>query len=234
MVVRMRTAIFSLVGLLAVVLAAGPIFRLGEETYHYYGWKQYPPYRWRLTVVLATSDGLRSYSGVYENSDTVAGPGMRFGPGSGSTCVQGDAIPIAVTRRSTVYVLPWREDSWDWSRYAPQAILAKPIGDNAQRAVVMQRLRGTAVLLRDNDNTGPGWPTFIRLPSATAGRLLPFADPDNLGPGIRVARVMVSMTRDPVTRPLRHLKERLLEDLSPGSDPARAEYLSQPTSYSGC
>jgi hypothetical protein len=230
--VRTKAAILGLTGLLLVIIAAGPIVRSVKGTYEYYGWKQYPPYRWRLTVELATPAGLRSYSGVYENQDSVAGPGMRFAPGSSSTCVQGDAIPIALDRRSTVYVLPWREDNWDWSRYAPQAILATPIGDHAKRALAMARLHGSAVLPRDNNRTEIGWPSFIRLPGKSGRALLPIVDPDHLGPGIRVARVTVSTTRDAVTRPLRPSIKKLLESLPAGTDSGRAEYLSQPTSSS--
>lgn len=231
---RTRTAVGGLAGLLALALAAGPIFHAGKKAYEYYGWKNYPPYRWRLTVVLATPVGSRSYSGVYENRDSVAGPGMMFAPGGGSSCVRGDAIPIRIDPLSTVYVLPWREDDWDWSRYAPQAILTEPTADHAQRAIAMARLHGSAVLPRESGRTGAGWPTFIRLPGLSDRGPLPSIDPDDLGPGIRVSRVIVSMTRDPVTRPLRSSMKRLMEELPPGTDPARAEYLSQPTSFSGC
>lgn len=169
-----------------------------------------PTYRYRLTVEVETPQGPRSGSSVIE-VQTAVSQGIPS-PGSVSHRVRGEAVAVDLPGGETLFALLRSENDIDWAKrvmfmLAPEA--PKTAQDPFQaRYDAMLTLEGSIVLPRM-------WPPVGHLPERSAYPIMATfrdltdrwsveeVDPDNLavsfGQGVRLKRITVQMTDDPVT-----------------------------------
>jgi hypothetical protein len=171
-------------------------------------------YRYRLTVEVDTPEGLKSGSSVIQ-VDTSKSSGLE---GSHiDTRVTGDAVAVDLPGGETLFAL------LDKAQNVVACGTLPPGRKNAQAAAAghydpdewreeiedIKARPGTCDLPRmgpspfPNDPMIDQWPTLVHFRDIRDPRTLERVNPDNpaatLGPGIRIRRIIVQMTDDPVT-----------------------------------
>lgn len=156
--------------------------------------RYYPTYRYRLTVEVDTPSGVKFGSSVIQvrSWDQAGFPGPEAG-GFRSE-VKGEAVAVDVAPGLTLFALLRSEHSVDWATFATEGI------DRDDRAV--------HTLPRWKKNPGTGetysrYPMLVRFRDIHDPKSVELVDPDNLaatfGPGFKLRRIAVQLTRDPVT-----------------------------------
>lgn len=172
-----------------------------------------PAYRYRLTVEVETPEGLRTGSSVIEVETSVASSFSIPSPGLVSHRVRGEAVAVDLPGGRTLFALLRSENDIDWASrvmfmLAPEA--PKTASDPFQaRFDNMLKLKRSIVLPRT-------WPPVAHLPESSAYPMLVtfdnLADPSSVeqvdpsdfaasfGEGVRLKRITVQLTDDPVTK----------------------------------
>lgn len=171
-----------------------------------------PDYRYRLTVEVDTPQGVRSGSSVIEVQTSVASEYAIPSPGAVSHRVRGEAVAVDLPNGRTLFALLRSDNDIDWASRA-MFMLAPDGPRDAKDSFVARydnllRLKGTLVLPRT-------WPPQAHLSERSAyPMLVTFADerdpasvtevdPDDLaasfGAGVKLRRITVALTDDPVT-----------------------------------
>ncbi|MFA5969201.1 MAG: hypothetical protein WC816_08170 [Sphingomonas sp.] len=156
--------------------------------------RYYPTYRYRLTVEVDTPSGVKFGSSVIQvrSWDQAGFPGPEAG-GFRSE-VKGEAVAVDVAPGQTLFALLRSEHSVDWATFATAEI------NRDDRAV--------HTLPRWKKNPGTGetysrYPMLVRFRDIHDPKSVELVDPDDLaatfGPGFKLRRIAVQLTRDPVT-----------------------------------
>lgn len=160
--------------------------------------RHYPPYRYRLTAIVETPEGVRTGSSVIEVRWTEAGSAFGIQSGAGFS-VKGEAVAVDLPGGQTLFVLLRSAGNSDWAAWALQDVvpnLKDPRGADRQPHPVPRRVE---VLREQVDN----YPLFVRFRNLAVPKSVEAVDPDDLsttfGAGYRLKSLTVQMTGDPVT-----------------------------------
>lgn len=186
-----------------------------------------PDYRYRLTVEIETSEGVRTGSSVIEVSTAVAGRNSIPTPGVVSHRLRGEAVTVDLGTRGLLFALLRSDDNSDWASnvmfgFAPEMPAVydsdgkfdstahfharfTAMLKNREPIVLPQRFRGSRYI-----EGGFARPMLVRFADIADPTTVEKVDPDNLaasfGPGVKIKRIIVQLTDDPVTTGIeRHL-----------------------------
>jgi len=161
---------------------------------------RYEEFRYRMTVEVETPQGLRAGSGVIEVK--LSDPGWGGMPTEGTSArVRGEAVTVDLPGGRVLFALLRSPFNYDAAAVYPYDAL-KPSRYRGEYALVertkeMKRIRGAGVL---PEKSYPRLVTFDDLADPASVRLV---DSENLaatfGEGVRLRRITVQITHDPVT-----------------------------------
>ena len=185
---------------------------------------RFPPFRYRMTVEVETPQGLRTGSAVREVDLTPAEWTL---PDSGvvSLRVRGEAVAIDLPGGRTLYALLRSPDSVDYASHIaldtllpvePGARLGFSSGNRYDpiapefaaafaKMLTSQEVREVPRESADRWTGGPpdGWPLLVTFRDPADPASVERVDPDDpaaqLGEGVRIRRITLAITDDPVT-----------------------------------
>jgi hypothetical protein len=161
--------------------------------------------RYRVTVVVDTPAGVRTGSSVWEvvSTDGPAFPGPEAG--SVSSTLRGEAVAVDLPQGTLFALMRAPGGSGDYAVHLVQQHLAK----YPQRGVNLvpqdwrenrRRIQKSGVSF---DLAEDEYPLLVRFRNISDPRSVEKVDPANLaeafGPGVRLRRITIKMTSDPVT-----------------------------------
>lgn len=208
---------------MAIVLVATLVTGCGQTgadgvTRNASGGRDWPPYRYRLSVEVNTPQGLRTGSSVIEVRVHKAGQYTIPSPGSIISTLRGEAVAVDLPHGRTLYALLRSEEDADWAKDILQSVIKQQtINDRLQSpdpfATDMERilaLRGTQELPRVRSASGrptgateSSYPLLVAFTNDSDPRTIKRVDPeiiqDNFGTGITLRRIIIERTNDPVT-----------------------------------
>jgi hypothetical protein len=178
-----------------------------------------PDYRYRLTVEVETPEGLKTGSSVVEVSTSTTSSTSIPSPGAVRHRLNGEAVTIDLGQRGTLFALLRSDVEVDWPtnllfRLAPAVRVDDENGkydsDASFRAryEAMLQNRGLIVLPKTFQNNRvlsdmPARPMLVRFRDINDPTTVERVDPDDLaasfGEGVKLRRVTVQLTDDPVT-----------------------------------
>lgn len=165
-------------------------------------------YRYRMTVYVDTPAGPRSGSSVIEVVSSPAAP-----MGSSQNDVRGEAVAVDLPGGTLFALLRSPTDRSAAAHYVGHAFASALPADQDWRVGIdnLKRQTAPAPLPRD------ALPTLVRFRDPADARTIEVLSPSNLaagfGPGVRLNRVEIQMTDDPVTSTI----ERRLPNFRAGS-----------------
>ncbi|MDX3911625.1 MAG: hypothetical protein QHC67_17715 [Sphingobium sp.] len=174
--------------------------------------KSYAPFRYRLTVEIATPQGLRTGSCVIEVTAGEVGTTL----GGASAEARGEAVAVDIAPGQTLFVLLRSDASYGWAAGIMSGVTPKANDLSIPRE---ERFRARIDAVRANHklNVVPRWfaprndvdapvtgyPIMVRFRDTRDPKTVELVDPDNLaisfGPGVTLRRITVQLTDDPVT-----------------------------------
>jgi len=161
--------------------------------------RYYPTYRYRLTVEVDTPTGLKTGSSVIEvRSWHQAGfPGPEAG-GFRSE-VTGEAVAVDVAPGQTLFALLRSEGDVDWASFATAGIDRGDPRVHALPRWAKSEWQDKKTLLYRKSN----YPILVRFAEINDPKTVELVDPDDLpatfGPGFRLRRITVQLTRNTIT-----------------------------------
>lgn len=179
-----------------------------------------PDYRYRLTVEVETPEGLKTGSSVIEVSTSMTSSTSIPSPGAVRHRMSGEAVTIDLGQHGTLFALLRSDVDVDWATNL-LFLLAPEVGavqdENGKydsdasfraryeamlqnrRLIVLPKTFHTISVLRDM----PARPMLVRFRDITDPTTVERVDPDDLaasfGEGVKLRRVTVQLTDDPVT-----------------------------------
>jgi hypothetical protein len=179
-----------------------------------------PDYRYRLTVEVETPEGLKTGSSVIEVSTSTTSSTSIPSPGAVRHRLNGEAVTIDLGQHGTLFALLRSDVEVDWPtnllfRLAPQVRVNDENGkydsDASFRAryEAMLQNRRPIVLPKNFNNISvlrdmPARPMLVRFRDINDPTTVERVDPDALaasfGEGVKLRRVTVQLTDDPVTK----------------------------------
>lgn len=189
----------------------------------------FPPFRCRMTVEVETPEGLRTGSAVREvdYTDLLSSPLRLPQTGMLSLKVRGEAVAVDLPGGRTLYALlsaPGDGHADYSAQIALDTLLPVPPGtglspdnDSEEEPVAPEFKAAFAAMLASREvrevsrerakrwNVGPseGWPLLVTFRDAADPASVVRVDPDNpaatLGEGVRIRRITLQITGDPVT-----------------------------------
>lgn len=200
-----------------VPLVISIIVALGMALYFWGPVDETPTYRYRMTVEVETSQGLRTGSSVIEVRTDVASKLSVPTPGAVNMRANGEAVAVDLPGGKTLFALLQSEDSTNWAagvmfNLSPIAS-AKDTEDTFLRTFGnMLALEGVITLprywpkRRGYDHTGfprTAYPMLVTFEDLADPTSVETVDPDDLaasfGEGVRLKRITVQMTEAAVT-----------------------------------
>jgi len=174
-----------------------------------------PTYRYRMTVEVETPEGLRTASSVIEVR-TIRGSGFPGPEAAGiSSRAIGEAVAVDLGRRGTLFALLRGPPELDWALDYAQgiapAVLLPGLVDRSgtpeawgNNLGALKEVRGSVALRADQ------YPLLVRFRDIANPRTVERVNVDDLaaafGEGVRLRRISVEITEDPVTEGIiRHL-----------------------------
>lgn len=168
-----------------------------------------PDYRYRLTVEIDTPEGLRTGSSVIEVEQNM---GRSAGTGFGKIImrrIRGEAVAVDLPGGHTLFALLQSEDETDWAGTVMHYLAPKAEDEKFEE-------RFDNVLLIEGERELPrhwppfagglilsGYPMLVRFADIADPKTVEKVDPDKLaaafGTGVKLRRITVQMTDDPVT-----------------------------------
>lgn len=180
-----------------------------------------PDYRYRLTVEVETPEGLKTGSSVIEVSTSMTSSTSIPSPGAVRYRLSGEAVAVDLGQHGTLFALLRSdvEPSWGTNllfRLAPDVGAVRDENGKYdsdasfraryeamlqnRRLIVLPKTFQTNRVLRDM----PARPMLVRFRDITDPTTVERVDPDDLaasfGEGIKLRRVTVQLTDDPVTK----------------------------------
>lgn len=161
-------------------------------------WGGWTAYRYRMTVHIDTPSGPRSGSGVIEVAYAAPGP---LSASAFRREVRGEAVAVDLPGGTTLFALLGSHEDRDSGAelYADQAYAgALPHGYDWKEGVEALRRQTEAAVLPAGHS-----PRLVRFRNPNDARTIEVLDPSDLeaalGPGVRLDRVEIRITEDPVT-----------------------------------
>lgn len=178
-----------------------------------------PDYRYRLTVEVETPEGLKTGSSVVEVSTSMTSSTSIPSPGAVRHRLSGEAVAVNLGQQGTLFALLRSDVEVDWAtnllfRLAPGVIIEDENGKydsdasfraryeamlQNRRPIVLPKTFRNIRVLRDM----PARPMLVRFRDIADPKTVERVDPDDLaasfGEGVKLRRVTVKLTADPVT-----------------------------------
>lgn len=168
-----------------------------------------PDYRYRLTVEVETPEGPKTGSSVIEVQQTLVRAGGSPANQAVERRVRGEAVAVDLPGGKTLFALLRSENNIDWASYVFVYLAPQKKGEHfADQMDDVLEVKGKQVLPRmwppvaflEERSAYPMLVTFGDLADPTSVALV---DPDDLaatfGEGVRLKRITVQLTDDPVT-----------------------------------
>ena len=160
--------------------------------------EQMPSYRYRLTVVVDTPEGVRSGSSVIEVRTSESG-GLH--PGSIVSRFRGEAVAVDLGRRGTLFaLLSARDHAHNAPRVAPSALLPSKGGGPGtwrDKLNALRNVRGSAPVPLD------AYPMLVRFRDASRPGSVEEVRPADLqsafGAGVRLRMISAEITEDDIS-----------------------------------
>lgn len=180
-----------------------------------------PDYRYRLTVEVETPEGLRTGSSVIEVSTAIASSTSIPSPGAVRHRLNGEAVTVDLGRHGILFALLRSDNNGDWAtnllfRLAPD--VGAVSDENGKydsgasfraryeamlqnrRMMVLPKTFPDVAFLKDQ----PARPMLVRFRDIDDPTTVERVDPDELaasyGDGVKLRRVTVQLTDEPVTK----------------------------------
>jgi len=171
--------------------------------------KTYPPYRYRLTAEVQTPEGLKTGTGVIEVQWNTAGRWLGTQGGAGFR-VRGEAVPVDLPRGQTLFVLLRSKSDIDWAAYTHQIVAGEPPGGPINERADRWSRYFQKVLADRKIHELRGYPILVRFENVRDLTSVKEVDPESLedtfGPGVKMLRLSVQITTEPVSS---GIKQRL-------------------------
>lgn len=168
-----------------------------------------PDYRYRLTVEVDTPEGLKTGSSVIEVRQSLVRSGGSPANQAVERRVRGEAVAVDLPGGKTLFALLRSDNNVDWASYVYVYLAPQNKGESfANQLDNVLEVTGEQVLPRM-------WPPVAWIPERSAYPMMVTfgdladptsvaeVDPDNMaatfGEGVRLKRVTVELTDDPVT-----------------------------------
>lgn len=199
--------------------------------------KEYPVYRYRLTVEVDTPEGMKAGSSVIEIRTFKSGS-QNLTNANGTVMISsGEAVRVDLGSRGSIYALLRSDDMTSWAHYAMLLSLPSPYYelamDNEKRSDLFNKLLGKQFVVprrfRPNGAIAnpTGYPTLIRFRDEQDSSTIEELDPENLSPqlgqGVKLRKISIELTRDPVTFEIRKhltwLRPNSTAPMNPNHDP---------------
>ncbi len=172
-----------------------------------------PVYRYRLTVEVDTPEGLKTGSSVIEVHSAIAGRNSIPTPGAFSHRAQGEAVAVDLGARGVLFALLSSDDNPDWASgvmfgFAPGTgdnteVRFREMLKNRNLIELPKRFKGSMYV--KGNLARPTLVTFVNTSDPTT---ISKVNPDDLttsfGPGVKLRRMTVRFTDDPVTTGIEH------------------------------
>lgn len=178
----------------------------------------YPKYRYRLTVVVDTPEGVKQGSAIIEvetSLQTLPGPGIR-------QHAVGEAAVVDLGKRGLLFALPRGERYYDWAGQLYSTLTPLPPKGMVDVAAIAnfrvkaaQEAKAPIVVprrfnMRSHRSDISGYPLLVRFRDPADYRTLERVDPDDLaaafGAGVKLDKVVVQITHDdPERRVIKYL-----------------------------
>lgn len=167
---------------------------------------EFPSYRYRLTVVVDTPEGVRQGSTVIEvhtSTQPLPGPHIQMK-------AVGEAAVIDLGNRGLLFALPRGDGYYNWADQIYSALTPDPPKGLSTSEVAAysvqaaQNSRSPIVLPRyfpgSRETPRSGYPLLVRFRNPSDYRTLERVDPDNLassfGVGVKLRKMIVQITQD--------------------------------------
>ena len=170
--------------------------------------RRYPAYRYRMTVEVDTPQGLRTGSSVIEVSTSGGSNPLGMLPWTEvHSQVRGEAVAVDVAPRKTLFAL-LQSSSGNVdaaAAYAPAGLppSIKRDGDNASVEDMVELVKRTDVGVIDPKRIPNYYPLLVTFTDIADPKTVARVDPADLaasfGPGVKLKRITVQITDDPVT-----------------------------------
>ncbi len=169
-----------------------------------------PTYRYRLTLEVDTPEGLKTGSSVIEVETDVAGDYAIATPGRVSHELRGEAVTVDLGDGRVLFALLRSNSDSDWASRVMFMLAPAYAGEGAfqNRFDAMLRKRAEMALPRYFPRAGhldarSAYPMLVTFGDLSDPTSVEQVDPDDLaatfGEGVRLERITVQMTDDPVT-----------------------------------
>ena len=213
-----RATLAALLGV-ALLAGCGPVAPGGENKLT--GSKAYPTYRYRLTVEVATPQGVRSGSSVIEVRTARAGDLAIVSPRALSSSARGEAVAVDLPGGQILFALLRSDTNSEWAKGGFEQLAAvtpikeaeKMDDEYGARSARVLLLKGPQVLPRQAPfavsrgakPTDPptAYPMLVRFRDIADPKSVERVDPDALaksfGPGTTLRSITVERTEDAVT-----------------------------------
>lgn len=157
-----------------------------------------------MTVDVDTPAGPRSGSGVIEVQPRLKGEH------AADMAVDGEAVLVDLPNGRTVYALLRSQLSVDWAGWIVLWLVRTPAMGDATMTEMVRTVAATRapLLLPRNFPARAGYPligedarpTFVAFDDERRPETIRFIDPNNMGDGMKLRRIVLQVTDDPVTR----------------------------------
>jgi hypothetical protein len=170
-----------------------------------------PDYRYRLTVEVETSEGVKSASSVIQVEQALGGAAEAGGLAGGQIYyrVRGEAVAVDMPGGKTLFALLRSDNDIEWSAHVMQGLAPKIAGEPWEEGF------DNVLLIKGKVEVPRMWPANATLPRRSAYPMMvtfgDLADPTSVvevdaddlaasfGDGVKLKRITVQLTDDPVT-----------------------------------
>ncbi|MEL7190204.1 MAG: hypothetical protein AAGK17_11675 [Pseudomonadota bacterium] len=168
-----------------------------------------PEYRYRLKVEVETPEGLKTGSSVIEVSTQVASKNAIISPGRATMRARGEAVAVDLPDGRTLFALMRSESQTDWASNVMSLLAPSYRGEGAAKEKIRAILRMQGEYdLPLYKPAGPGrrrhmYPMLVTFGDLDDPTSVEKVDPLDLaatfGEGVKLKRITVEVTDDPVT-----------------------------------
>ena len=162
-----------------------------------------PDYRYRMTVEVETPEGVRTGSSVIAVTQSEGPAGGDPARSQTYRKIRGEAVAVGLPGGKTLFALLRSESDIEWAEtvvlMAAPPSSHEPGGPSFEGAVEVRRTFPGNVRLKERS----GYPMLVTFADVSDPTSVELVDPDDLaasfGEGVKLKRITVELTDDPVT-----------------------------------
>src|SRR5687768_13830128 len=160
-------------------------------------------YRFRMTVEVETPEGLRTGSSVYE-VEAFATSELITGGGSSDSTLRGEAVAVDLPGRRTLFALLKTVNTAGHDDLAFMSMRAFDPAFDYNRVESARRIRSGDGIRSPAEVPRSDWPLLVTFGDVGNPQSVERVAPNNLaasfGPGVRLKRITLEVTDDPVSK----------------------------------